>query len=42
VEGGRNPIGKFDLSLANQPEAVKTKFYSENFLRLWPDAAVAG
>ena len=42
VEGGRNPIGKFDLSLVNQPDAVKTKFYSENFLRLWPDAAVAG
>jgi predicted TIM-barrel fold metal-dependent hydrolase len=41
VEGGRNPIGKFEKSLQNKNDQVKTKFYSENFLRLWPDARVA-
>jgi len=38
VEGGRDPIAKFEKSLADQSESVKTNFYSENFLRLWPDA----
>lgn len=41
VEGGRDPIGKFDRSLSGTSEAVKTRFYSENFLRLWPEARVA-
>ncbi|MFT7219966.1 MAG: putative TIM-barrel fold metal-dependent hydrolase [Candidatus Azotimanducaceae bacterium] len=41
VEGGRNPIGKFEKSLENIAENGKTKFYSENFLRLWPEARVA-
>ena len=41
VEGGRNPIGKFEKSLEGKDEDIKTKFYSENFLRLWPDARVA-
>ena len=41
VEGGRNPIGKFEKSLQNKDNQVKDKFYSENFLRLWPDARVA-
>ena len=36
VEGGRNPIGKFEKSLQGRPEPIKDKFYSENFLRLWP------
>jgi len=39
VEGGRNPIGKFESHLAQASESEKLKFYSENFLRLWPDAA---
>ena len=41
VEGGRNPIGKFEASLEHKDELEKTKFYSENFLRLWPEARVA-
>lgn len=41
VEGGRDPIGKFDGYLSGCPETVKTRFYSENFLRLWPDARVS-
>lgn len=40
VEGGRDPIGKFDKYLADSNETVKTRFYSENFLRLWPEARV--
>ena len=38
VEGGRNPIGKFEGHLEGASETVKTNFYSENFLRLWPEA----
>ncbi len=41
VEGGRDPIGKFEGHLAGSAEADKTLFYSENFLRLWPEARVA-
>ncbi|MEM1436892.1 MAG: amidohydrolase family protein [Pseudomonadota bacterium] len=41
VEGGRDPIGKFDKHLAPCSEVVKEQFYSENFLRLWPEARVA-
>ncbi len=41
VEGGRNPIGKFEKSLDGREELEKDKFYSENFLRLWPEAGVA-
>lgn len=40
VEGGRDPIAKFEESLEAESEAVKTQFYSENFLRLWPEARV--
>ncbi|MCH9751145.1 MAG: amidohydrolase family protein, partial [Alphaproteobacteria bacterium] len=40
VEGGRDPIGKFEGYLTEADEVVKTKFYTENFLRLWPDARV--
>jgi predicted TIM-barrel fold metal-dependent hydrolase len=40
VEGGRNPIGKFEASLTDQTNELKDKFYSENFLRLWPEARV--
>jgi predicted TIM-barrel fold metal-dependent hydrolase len=41
VEGGRNPIGKFEKSLKGKDEGTKTRFYRENFLRLWPEARVA-
>jgi predicted TIM-barrel fold metal-dependent hydrolase len=40
VEGGRDPIGKFEKYLAGCSETMKTRFYSENFLRLWPEARV--
>jgi predicted TIM-barrel fold metal-dependent hydrolase len=40
VEGGRDPIGKFERYLAGSTETEKTRFYSENFLRLWPEARV--
>ncbi len=40
VEGGRDPIGKFEGYLADSTESVKTRFYSGNFLRLWPEARV--
>jgi predicted TIM-barrel fold metal-dependent hydrolase len=42
VEGGRDPIGKFEASLEGRAEDVKDKFYTENFLRLWPKARVHG
>ena len=41
VEGGRDPIGKFSRALENQSELIKENFFSENFLRLWPEARVA-
>lgn len=40
VEGGRDPIGKFERALEPVGESRKTKFRSENFLRIWPDARV--
>jgi predicted TIM-barrel fold metal-dependent hydrolase len=40
IEGGRNPIGKFEKSLEHASEPVKTQFFSENFLRVWPEARV--
>ncbi len=40
IEGGRNPIRKFEQSLEGGSDVLKDKFYSENFLRVWPDARV--
>jgi predicted TIM-barrel fold metal-dependent hydrolase len=40
VEGGRDPIKKFEKYLNGHEEALKDKFYAENFLRLWPEARV--
>jgi len=40
VEGGRDPIGKFEKALDGFDETAKTNFYSENFLRLFPEARV--
>lgn len=36
TEGGRNPIGRFEQSLGDLPESVRTAFYSENFAKLQP------
>lgn len=41
VEGTRDPIARFERSLADADEGLKTQFYSENFLRLWPESRVA-
>lgn len=40
IEGGRNPIGRFEAALGERSEAVREKFYSENFLRIFPSARV--
>jgi predicted TIM-barrel fold metal-dependent hydrolase len=34
VEGGRNPLGRFEASLAGLPPAAKQRFYSDNFADL--------
>lgn len=39
IEGGRDPIGKFERHLDGRTEAVKSKFYAGNFLRIAPNAA---
>jgi uncharacterized protein len=38
VEGGRNPIGRFEGALGERSEAIRQKFYAENFLRIVPNA----
>ena len=40
IEGTKDPIGRFERSIGDAPETVKSKFYAENFLRLWPEARV--
>ena len=39
IEGGRNPIARFEASLGDRSEAIRAKFYTDNFLRIFPDAA---
>ncbi len=39
IEGGRNPIGRFEASLGDHPESVRQAFYCDNFLRILPSAA---
>ncbi|MBV8159527.1 MAG: amidohydrolase, partial [Acidimicrobiia bacterium] len=34
VEGGRNPLGRFERSLADLDEAAKQAFYHDNFVDL--------
>jgi predicted TIM-barrel fold metal-dependent hydrolase len=41
IEGGRNPIARFEKSLGQRDGVVRDKFYSENFLRIFPAARVA-
>ena len=38
IEGGRNPIGRFEASLGDRAPAVRDKFYAENFKRIFADA----
>ena len=40
VEGGKDPIGRFEKSLGDRSEQVRANFYTENFLKLFPDARV--
>lgn len=40
VEGGRDPIKRFEGFLGERCEAVREAFYAENFLRIFPDARV--
>jgi uncharacterized protein len=41
VEGGRNPIGRFESALGERDATVRDRFYAENFLRIFPTARVA-
>ena len=38
IEGGRNPIARFEAALGDRSDAVREKFYAENFLRIFPQA----
>ncbi len=38
IEGGRNPIARFEGTLGERSEKVRDKFYAENFLRIFPEA----
>jgi predicted TIM-barrel fold metal-dependent hydrolase len=40
VEGGRDPIKRFEGFLGDRSDAVRDAFYAENFLRIFPDARV--
>ena len=41
VEGGRRPLERFEESLGDAPEAVRRKFYCDNFLDLMGSAGAA-
>jgi predicted TIM-barrel fold metal-dependent hydrolase len=38
IEGGRNPIARFESSLADRNDDVRDKFYAQNFLRVFTKA----
>lgn len=40
VEGGKDPIGRFEKSLGDRSDLVRDRFYAENFLKIFPDARV--
>lgn len=40
TEGGRDPIGRFENSLGDASEECRNKFFTENFLRIFPEARV--
>jgi predicted TIM-barrel fold metal-dependent hydrolase len=42
IEGGRNPIARFEKSLGDRADSIRDLFYCENFLRIFPDARVPG
>ncbi|MFZ1886755.1 MAG: amidohydrolase family protein [Candidatus Binataceae bacterium] len=41
TEGGRNPIARFETALGDRSEEIRNLFYSENFLRIFPEARTA-
>ncbi len=41
VEGGRNPLARFEASLAGTDEHAKRRFYCDNFVDLMSNCAVA-
>ena len=40
VEGTSDPIGRFERFLVDRDEHTKNLFYSENFLKIFPDARI--
>ncbi len=34
VEGGRNPLGRFEASIGHLPEPIQQRFYCDNFIEL--------
>ena len=40
IEGGRNPIARFETALGSRDETVRDRFYAENFLRIFPGERV--
>ena len=40
IEGGRDPIKRFERALGERSPSVRDKFYAENFLRIFPEARV--
>ena len=38
IEGGRDPIKRFENTLGQREPKVRDKFYAENFLRIFPEA----
>jgi len=38
TEGERNPIARFETSLGDRSEQIRERFYSENILRIFPEA----
>jgi predicted TIM-barrel fold metal-dependent hydrolase len=40
IEGGHDPIGRFETAIADRGAPIRDRFYAENFLRIWPGARV--
>jgi hypothetical protein len=40
VEGGKDPIGRFEGPLGSRSDAVRDNFHAENVLRIFPGARV--
>ncbi len=36
VEGGRDPIGRFERSLGSRSDSVRDRFYADNFVKVFP------